>query len=598
MQMKFTNRLSIATKHFIFLFISTLMIFVTLIWNNQQDSIKLFRNQVIYDSQKLLENTNLFLNSYLENIQSILLDLSMKDELLLTKNEEAINNELRTTADINSSLINAIYMISTDGKVYSSHKVYYEILGNPQISYLYQLSQKNYGGINWSEPYHSPLSAGNTVAFVSPIKNKNTFIGTVVIEIDLEQLSRKLTPMLLNKNQSFIILTSSGNIVSTDIKKESNIPQDLSDYPRKPSKPFIQNIKIQKNGVHDLAEQSMSLVSVKSDQNRLGWSLISLIDKNVFYENVNILNENFKKAGVFLVVILFISTFMLSRYLTKPIRKLAKKMDTVTSLQNMSTIEMNRSDEIGSLARSYNAMIDRIQFLFKENARMEDLKKEYEFKMLQSQIKPHFLYNTLACIGSLARQNKTEEVRGTIRSLVGLLSFSFDKRSEMVSLTEEVESVEMYFDIQRMRYGNKFTLSVAVDVEAFVCKVPRLTLQPFVENAIFHGISTMEGKGEISIKGTISGGMLKLYIRDNGVGMEQEKVNQLLNESIKRHVTEGFNSIGMVNVHERIRLHYGSSYGIRVKSLKNVGTIVKITIPCGNDESVKDPTLGLTKMIQ
>lgn len=579
------RRLSIATKQFIFLFTSTLLIFGTLLWNNQSDSEKLFRGQVIYDSQKLLDSANLFLDSYVENIQSILLSLSMKEQLFLSGNEEEINKLLRTYAEINSTMVKTIYMINNDGEVYSSHKVFYEILGNPQIDNLYQLSMKNYGGINWSEPYHSPMSAGNTVGFVSPITNNNEMVGTVVVEIDLEQLSHRLAPLLLNKNQTFLIVTSSGEVVTTDIKKNSNIPYILSEYPRQPSEQFIQQITKLSNGVHELNNLNTPLVSIKSDKNRLGWSLISLIEENVFYAEVNKLFENFRNAGIILIFILFISSFSLSRYFTNPVRRLVKKMDNVTSLKSMSSIPVIRYDEIGRLVNSFNSMLERIQYLFKENQRIEQLKKEYELKMLQSQIGPHFLYNTLACIGSLAKQNKTDEVRATIRALIGLLSFSFDKRSELVSLVEELESVELYSQIQKMRYGNKFSLHINVDSAAYRCKLPKLILQPFVENAIFHGISLRETPGKIEIKGTISGDKLKLFIRDNGIGMDRDKLKRLLKQPIKTNVSNSFNSIGVKNVHERIRMNYGDIYGVRINSIENVGTVVRIIIPIGGNEA-------------
>ncbi|WP_062105360.1 cache domain-containing sensor histidine kinase [Bacillus niameyensis] len=577
---------SIATKQFIFLFISTLLIFGSLLWNNQNDSEKLFRNQVIYDSQKILGNTNMFLNAYLENIQNILLTLSLKDELLLSENADKINNELRTYADIHSSIVNTIYMISMDQKVYSSHNVFYEILGNPEISHLYELSKQNYGGINWSEPYHSPMSAGNTVGFVSPINSGNEFIGVVVIEIDLQQLTSHLSPMLLNKNQTFMILTSTGAIVSTDIKQNSIIPKAENEYPLQPSKSFIQVLNQLPNGVHDLENFQLPLVSIKSDKNRLGWSLISLIDENIFYENVNKLYDNFKNAAIFLIVSLLLSTFTLSRYFTKPIRKLAKEMDAVTSLNNLSKIPVDQYDEVGNLTRSYNEMVDRIQFLFKENRRVERLSKEYELKMLQSQIGPHFLYNTLACIGSLAKQNKTDEVRTTIRSLVGLLSFSFDKRAELVTLAEELESLNYYSQIQEMRYRNKFSLKILVEPELYTCKIPKLTLQPFVENAIFHGISAKDGLGEIQIKGILSRGKIYITIRDNGVGIEKKRLKDLLKQPAAKPMSDRFNNIGMTNVHERIRIYFGDEYGIRIKSMEGIGTVVRIALPSITEQNI------------
>ena len=133
-------------------------------------------------------------------------------------------------------------------------------------------------------------------------------------------------------------------------------------------------------------------------------------------------------------------------------------MDRLNDVQVLAKLTVTRRDEIGRLMQSYNAMLDRIQSQLQKTKSAEKQKKEYELKMLRSQIAPHFLYNTLACISSLAKQQRIDEVRETIRSLVKLLSFSFDKESEYVSVEEELEGLRMYMHIQQVRYGDKISI--------------------------------------------------------------------------------------------------------------------------------------------
>ncbi|WJH34912.1 sensor histidine kinase [Paenibacillus sp. CC-CFT747] len=238
-------------------------------------------------------------------------------------------------------------------------------------------------------------------------------------------------------------------------------------------------------------------------------------------------------------------------------------------------------------------MMERVRNLLLETKQMEERKKELELKMLQSQIAPHFLYNTLACIGSLARQHRTEEVKETIRSLVGVLSFSFDKSSEFVTVEEELAGLHQYMQIQKTRYGEKFEFVSEVDPDVLSSPILKLTLQPIVENAIFHGIvpNTQTPNGRITLRASVRRGRLRFLIRDNGVGIEPERLARVLTERTGRASKERFTGIGMANVHDRLRLHYGAPYGLRIGSVKGCGTVVSITIPAESPaaESRKQP---------
>lgn len=232
------------------------------------DSIKIFRNQVIYDSNSLLNNTNQFLNLYMESIQNIMLTLSDQAQLRRLEDSGEASSFLKNYAEIHSSIVQTIYFIREEGEVYSSQQVHYDILGNPNISRLYELARKNFGGISWSEPYHSPLSAGETVAFVSPVvADNNQFHGAVVVEINLDHLSEKLSPMLFNKNQTFVVLTPTGEVVTTDIRN-SLIPYEPSLYPRQPSSYFIDSLTELPAGVSSFNSPDLSLVAIK--QTRIG----------------------------------------------------------------------------------------------------------------------------------------------------------------------------------------------------------------------------------------------------------------------------------------------------------------------------------------
>jgi sensor histidine kinase YesM len=224
-------------------------------------------------------------------------------------------------------------------------------------------------------------------------------------------------------------------------------------------------------------------------------------------------------------------------------------------------------------------MMERIHHLLLETKEMEMRKNQYELKMLQSQIAPHFLYNTLACISSLAKQRKIEAVRETIRALVGLLSFSFDKSGEFVTLEEEIEGLRMYAYIQTVRYGEKFILTIDAAPESLQSQILKLTLQPLVENAIFHGLAPRKVQGNIRIRTFVRKDRLCIIIRDNGLGMNSEQLSSIYSERRRAPSKHRFTGIGIMNVQERIRLHFGEEFGLRIASIPGVGTLIRIELP-------------------
>jgi two-component system sensor histidine kinase YesM len=571
-------------KHFVFLFTGTLVLFGLLAWNNLKDAEQLFRKQVLSDATVVNDRTNLYLDAYLDNVQNILLLLSTRDDLLDEGMEEEAVKVLRKYAEKNSTLYKTLYLVRADGKALSNTQVFLDIIGNPQLAKLYEMSAANYG-VMISEPYQSPLS-GKTVAFVLPIssKDENEIKGIAVVEVDLIRLTNMLAQFMNTRNQTFSIITNKGNMVNSfdtswPLDYYKLLPYNTSVYPPELNRGFVSKIQELPVGITEIDGSNSKLIAVKSGMNKLGWYFIAFIDNSYFYHNIIILYDNYKTAATIWVLILLISSYMMSRYVTYPVRTLVAKMDRVRDMEVLPSISVTREDEIGKLAKSYNAMMERIHHLLKETKEMEIRKNQYELKMLQSQIAPHFLYNTLACISSLAKQQKTEAVRETIRALVGLLSFSFDKSGEFVTLEEELEGLRMYAYIQKVRYGEKFVLTIDTAPESLSCKILKLTLQPLLENAIFHGLAPQKVQGHIRIRTFVRKGRLCIIIRDNGLGMDSQQLSSIFSERRKAPSKHRFTGIGIMNVQERIRLHFGGEFGLRIASTPQVGTLIRIELP-------------------
>ncbi|WNR46916.1 cache domain-containing sensor histidine kinase [Paenibacillus roseipurpureus] len=567
---------SMATKQFLLLFLVTFTLFAFLAANNYNRAASLFKHQIVDDAQQLIARTNQFLDTYLDNGQNILLLLSANIELLKSTDNKSVEDFLRSVADNNSNTVKNVYIMRTDATIFSNSQVFYEVLGNPMLPKLYEMAQVNAYSIV-SQPYNSPQS-GYTVAIARPVFDKQgQRLGVAVVELNLDKLRSKLTE-LSQHEQTFVLISDRNELVSYDRQTEL-LPSKKNAYLTELPDDFVKHLAELPVGSQELDGPQGRMAVLKSGQNRLGWSLIFFIKESYFYQNISTLYNDYQTGAMIMLAALLLTAYAMSRLMTHPIRMLAIRMDRVRDMEVVSSITVRRDDEIGRLTRSYNAMMERIRVLLLETKEMEARKKELELKVLQSQIAPHFLYNTLACIGSLARQHRTDEVKETIRALVGVLKFSFDKTSEFVSVDEEMEGLLQYLQIQKTRYGDKFTFEYQVETAVGTCSILKLTLQPIVENAIFHGIAPSRRHGAISLRGEVRRGLLRFVIRDNGVGIEPDRLQGVIQTGGAALQKERFTGIGLNNVHERLRLHFGERYGIKIRSIKNVGTIVVIELP-------------------
>lgn len=568
--------LSLATKQFLLLFCVTFAMFAFLAINNYNSSAELFKNQIVDDAQTLMLRTNQFLDTYLNSGQNILLLLFTQAEMLKSSTDTEVEDFLRSVAENNNAIVKTIYVLRDDGKVFSSSQVFYEVLGNSMLPKLYEQAQLSYSAIV-SQPYVSPQS-GRTVAIARPlVDKKNARVGVAVVELDLDKLNRKITGVN-SANQTFVLLSDKNNMVTYDSQTDL-LPAKPNEYQTVLTDDFFAAVVDLPVGTSHIDGPQGPLVTIRSGQNLLGWSLVFFIKKTYFYQNISALYDNYKTVALVMLAVLLLAAFTISYFFTRPIRLLASRMDRVQDMAVVPNITLRRDDEIGRLARSFNAMMERIRGLLDETKRMEARKKELELKVLQSQIAPHFLYNTLACIGSLARQHKTVEVKETIRALVGVLQFSFDKTDGFVRVDEELEGMFHYLQIQKTRYGDKFSFLCNVDPAAHDYAMLKLTLQPIVENAIFHGILPTEREGKLVIRGIVRRGVIRFTIRDNGIGIDPVRLRMVLEQRITKLSKERFTGIGVHNVHDRLRLRYGIPYGMRIRSVEGVGTIVSITFP-------------------
>lgn len=313
-----------------------------------------------------------------------------------------------------------------------------------------------------------------------------------------------------------------------------------------------------------------------SKSKRTGWTVVGAVYTSELLKN----NEQAQMwyllvASILLLAVIGISS-IISREITKPIRSLRDSMRKVQNGQFGTHVEVITENEIGSLGRSFNLMTSEIQALMEQNVYEQKQKRKSELKALQAQINPHFLYNTLDSIIWMSEAGENDEVVEMTSALARLLRQSISNDKEEVELEKEIEYVKNYLTIQKMRYKDKLEFFIYVDPRVAHVPIIKLVLQPLVENAIYHGIKYKETKGNLKIYARPVDGRVEIVVADDGIGMDEDVMEHIFDEHRKEQKRNG---VGVPNVQKRLKLQYGSEYGIRYESVKGAGTKAVITIP-------------------
>ena len=309
-----------------------------------------------------------------------------------------------------------------------------------------------------------------------------------------------------------------------------------------------------------------------------GWTIVGCMNMAELLKSSKEANNIYVMTAIVLVVIAMLISSFIARSITLPIQKLRDSMERVQEgdFKAADDLVIPSQNEIGSLTTSFNVMTHKIEDLMAQNVHEQELKRKSELKALQSQINPHFLYNTLDSIIWMAEGKKNEEVVLMTASLARLLRQSISNEDEVVPIANEVEYARGYLTIQKMRYKDKLEFQIEVDSSILYIPLIKLVLQPIIENAIYHGLKYKESKGLLIVKGFMKDGNAVLQVIDDGVGMDEETLAHIYD---KHKVNYHSNGVGVYNVQKRLKLYYGEDYGITYTSELGKGTTATITIP-------------------
>lgn len=470
----------------------------------------------------------------------------LEDDIYCVSVYDMQGNVLSNGNDTDENIKDGLTDLSFDKSVYSNLKDGYAI-SQPHVNTLYQ----------------------NKYPWVVTIAKKeysNLFSQQVFVAIDFKfsSIAKYIDKVSIGQRGYCYIVNSKGQIIYhpqqqilfSGLKEENTFEiSELSD------------------GIHRKKDNIYNISSLDS----CNWKIVGVSFNDEITQAVK------SQVIVGLIFALFFSAFMsaviyflLSRTVTRPVRRLVASMQKFEKQAETFEYKADMSNvaEFQTLSTSFEHMVLMIQSLVEKVHNEEIVLRKTELKALQAQINPHFLYNTLDSIQWMCEQDNSKDAVKMVGALAKLFRISISHGNEFITISDELKHAESYLIIQSYRYKNQFTYSFDVDKSVLDCMCNKITIQPFIENAIYHGLDRMVDEGEIKIIVERRGKDIAIIVKDNGLGMTEEQCKAVLQKG--RSDSKG---IGVKNVDDRLKIYFGEEYGITIDSELDVGTTVTIKIP-------------------
>ncbi|CAH1217568.1 hypothetical protein PAECIP111891_04590 [Paenibacillus allorhizoplanae] len=479
-----------------------------------------------------------------------------------------LNTVLNTRKDISSILI-----FGTNGEIIPYNE---NIKLNPQVNptvqswYMKAIEAKGKVVISSSHVQNMILNDYNSVISLSRELSSdvgNEKLGVLLVDLNYSVINDICNKIKLGNRGYVFIVDANGNIVYHPEQQMINKNQKselISEVMRTPGSSFVTS-----------EGKNSRMYTIKASQST-GWKIVGVTYVDELVSNKNELQMYTFFGGIGFLIIVVLLSIILSLRISRPIKHLESSMKEVEKGNFDIQVDIQSSNEIGHLSNRFNRMTTEIKELMLQNVKEQELKRKSELQVLQAQINPHFLYNTLDSIIWMAETGKSKEVILMTASLAKLFRLSISKGQEFLSIFNEIEHIKNYLTIQKMRYKSKLDFEINVDKSILSCKLIKIILQPLVENAIYHGIRNNAGKGNIQITGIRKGDRILLQVIDNGIGMSPEEIQNIYHKD--RTSAKG-SGIGVQNVDQRIKLHFGDLYGLHFESEFGKGTTVNIWLP-------------------
>ena len=560
-------------------------------------------NEAMNNAERLVNNINTGFEDNLDQINRIIMSIyadtggtqssiSMQD-VLSTEDYTSLSDEytaLKVTKDFFQRLIflrkdfNSIYIYVSKSKIFSfavngANKLDYDPVGE---EWFKKTVEANGNTLIFAPhiPYQLYYNK-QVISFSRLLKNtgKGNSQPDVVILADLSMnsIDSIVDKVDLGSNTSVLFLDGAGKVIYS---KNAQLGQEGL------GKDFIDRVIKSQGGkfTANILKQKY-LVAFKTSE-VTGWKLLTLTP----YSEVSKDDEKLLLFYLLLMLVALLITIVLSygfsRIIFKPVKRLQKGITKVKAGNFDFQLEKFSEDELGQLILSFNSMILTIKTLIVEKYEETIARKDAEFKYLQAQINPHFIYNTLQIISSMAVVKKVPEISNVSKSLAKMLRYSISGRTKEILIKEELDNLVSYLEIQKLRFRDFVNYTMDIHEEVYGYSIVKLVLQPIVENSVTHGIEAKGQPGMIEITGRLIENEIHISILDNGKGMPGNQIDGLLKPAAERAEgkaevlgTNGHHSVGVRNIDQRLKLFYGPDYGLDIKSVEGEWTRVTVRIP-------------------
>lgn len=578
---RFYSPLSIRNKVFLFNISIIVLLIAVFAYNSNQISSKAIIDKAIKNSNRelvLIEGSLRTLVSDIEDFSRILSsDFRLQSELYkITKSEVDPVLEM----DINSTLSEIISNIIkpntcvTASSIISSNDIVFDA-GGADNDYVNRSFDKSF--INHVTDVRVPVWTGLQKLKLSNEKEDNVFavsksivhkdlgkdIGIAVLFISESKFASVYMNNRTNEGDRFYILDENGMIVSTQNKEELYTKFDEKYY-------GIDRLKQDGHAIINDGKNKVLLTVHYYDD--LKWRIISKVSISEITTEIGEINRMIFIVGSLCLLFAFAVSLILSTSITNPVRELVKIMKSIEQGGLDKRVSISSTDEFGMLSKGFNRLMDRIEGLLGEIYAEQKKRREYEYRLIQAQINPHFLYNTIETIISLINLGIKDGAITAAKNLASFYRISLSKGKDIIPVKEELQLINSYLAIQKLRYFEYMDFSVDFAEDILNCKVPKLTLQPLAENSIYHGLKPKGLQGRLSVKGYKHEGCVIFEVIDDGIGMSEERIRKVFSAS-ETHEKESF---GLVSVDTRIKLLFGNVYGLDIKSEQ--GSFTKITV--------------------
>lgn len=530
---------------------------------------------VLSQRTRLLADT---IDDMMKNVCSIDMKASCDSEVKASLESYLKDGDEKRLSDLSTRLrifakmdqaISSVYLVIPDKRqvvTTMDYPVYKSGIEEEKIQQFLKKCGKDTGPVIMEDLVHNQEKL---LQFIEEVTDtQGNVMGYVCTNIEEENLSYDYLEDPANQELDQMELIGNGKIIAA-----RGLSQMGKDFPEKIYGKWTNHSEITgagKETIYIYCEGSFS---------RCG--IFASVKRSVILSNLMQVRKYVFGVAAILSLVAVIAAVYISRIVYRPVRKLMVAMQEVSAGEMATRAEVVSNDEIGLAAKEFNRMLDRIEELIKQLIAEEKKKKDAELEALQYQITPHFMYNTLNSIRCYSLIHGQKEIATVIEDFVELLQTCIRKKGAFLTVAEEVQILENYIHLQEFRNGEAYQTEYKIEREAEQCKIPRLLLQPLVENAIIHGLDIKKQKKRLLIEAYTSGSRLYLIVKDNGRGMSEEQIKELLQKKKKK--TKGLTAVGIPNIQDRLKLYYGQQAKLSLES-KEEGTTAIIYLPVNRNE--------------